>query len=101
MDSFTPRLHSLGVRASIGKGVRGACVKQALKDHGCVYFGATGGAGALLSMHIRKAELIAFAELGPEAIRMLSVSDLPLLVINDSVGGDLYVKADLAAMGLE
>ena len=101
MDSFAPRLHGLGVRASIGKGKRNDAVKQALKDHGGVYFGATGGAGALLSMRIAAARVIAFEDLGPEAIRELTVNDLPLLVINDSVGGDLYVKPDLAAAGLE
>ena len=97
MDSFTPRLHSLGLRASIGKGKRGEAVKQALKDHSCVYLGATGGAGALLSVRINAARPIAFEELGPEAIRQLTVTDLPLLVINDSVGGDLYVSPMLPA----
>lgn len=99
MDSFAPRLHSLGVRASIGKGKRNEAVKQALKDHTGVYFGATGGAGALLSLCITAAKVIAFAELGPEAIRELTVKDLPLLVINDSVGGDLYATPDLVAAG--
>ena len=97
MDSFTPRLHSLGLRASIGKGKRSEAVKQALKDHGGVYFGATGGAGALLSLCISSAKIIAFDELGPEAIRELTVTSFPLLVINDSVGGDLYVSPMLPA----
>ena len=101
MDSFAPRLHSLGVRATIGKGKRGEAVRQALKDHGCVYLGATGGAGALLSVRISAAKPIAFEELGPEAIRQLTVTDLPLLVINDSVGGDLYARPNLAAAGVE
>ena len=100
MDSYAPRLHSLGSKASIGKGKRNDAVKQALKDHGGVYFGATGGAGALLSMRIMSAKVVAFEELGPEAIRELTVKDLPLQVINDSVGGDLYVKPDLKAVGL-
>lgn len=100
MDSFTPRLHSLGVKASIGKGVRNEKVKQALKDYGAVYFGATGGAGALLSTRIKKAEVVAFPEMGPEAVRKLYVEDFPLLVINDSVGGELYVQPDLKAAGL-
>jgi fumarate hydratase subunit beta len=99
MDGFAPRLHSLGVRASIGKGKRGEAVKRALAEHGSVYFGATGGAGALLGTHITAARLIAFAELGPEAIRMLTVVNLPLLVINDCMGGDLYAVPDLAAAG--
>ena len=101
MDSYAPRLHSLGSKASIGKGKRSDEVKQALKDNGAVYFGATGGAGALLSMRITAAKVVAFDELGPEAIRELTVKDFPLLVINDSVGGDLYVKPDLKAVGLD
>jgi len=100
MDTYAPRLHSLGSKASIGKGKRNDAVKQALKDHGAVYFGATGGAGALLSMRIEAARVVAFEELGPEAIRELKVKDFPLLVINDSVGGDLYVQPDLKAVGL-
>jgi fumarate hydratase subunit beta len=100
MDSFTPRLHSLGLKASIGKGIRSEAVKQALKDYGAVYFGATGGVAALLSACIKEAEVIAFPEMGPEALRKLRVEKLPLLVINDSVGGELYVQPDLAAAGL-
>lgn len=100
MDSFAPRLHSLGVKASIGKGIRNEAVKQSLKDYGAVYFGATGGAGALLSTCIKEAEVVAFPEMGPEAIRKLRVEKLPLLVINDSVGGELYVQPDLKAVGL-
>lgn len=101
MDSYAPRLHSLGAKASIGKGKRNDEVKQALKDFGGVYFGAIGGAGALLSMRITAARVVAFDELGPEAIRELTVKDFPLLVINDSVGGDLYVQPNLKAVGLE
>lgn len=100
MDAFAPRLHSLGAKASIGKGIRNPAVIQALKDHGGVYFGATGGAGALLSTCIKEAKVVAFPEMGPEAIRELKVEDLPLLVINDSVGGELYVQANLKAVGL-
>jgi hydro-lyases, Fe-S type, tartrate/fumarate subfamily, beta region len=101
MDSYAPRLHALGCKASIGKGKRNEAVKQALKDYGAVYFGATGGAGALLSLCITASEIIAFEDLGAEAIRKLTVKDFPLLVINDSVGGDLYVAPNLAAVGLE
>ena len=101
MDSFTPRLHSLGLKASIGKGIRSEAVKQALKDYGAVYFGATGGAAALLSTCIKEAEVIAFPEMGPEALRKLRIEELPLLVINDSVGGELYVQPDRKAAGLE
>ncbi|MDR0339615.1 MAG: FumA C-terminus/TtdB family hydratase beta subunit [Desulfovibrio sp.] len=101
MDSYAPRLHSLGAKASIGKGKRDEAVKQALKDHGGVYFGATGGAGALISMRIEAARVVAFDDLGTEAIRELKVKEFPLLVINDACGGDLYVQPDLKAVGLE
>jgi len=101
MDTYAPRLHALGCKASVGKGKRSDAVKQALKDHGAVYFGATGGAGALLSKCITAARVIAFDELGPEAIRELSVIDFPLLVINDSHGGELYGQPDRKAAGLE
>jgi fumarate hydratase subunit beta len=100
MDSFAPRLYSLGVKGSIGKGIRNEAVKKSLKDYGAVYFGATGGAGALLSACIKEAEVVAFPEMGPEALRRLKVERLPLLVINDSVGGELYVQPDLKAAGL-
>lgn len=101
MDTYAPRLHALGCKASVGKGKRSDAVKQALSDHTAVYFGATGGAGALLSKCITAARVIAFDELGPEAIRELSVVDFPLLVINDSHGGELYVQPDRKAAGLE
>ena len=101
MDSFAPRLYSLGVKASIGKGQRAQPVRDAMREYGAVYFGATGGAGALLSNCIKEAEVIAFPEMGPEALRKLRVEDLPLLVINDSVGGELYVQPDLKAAGIE
>lgn len=101
MDSYAPRLHALGCKASIGKGKRSPAVKEALKEHTCVYFGATGGAGALLSQCITQARVIAFEELGPEAIRELTVVNLPLLVINDSMGSELYVQPDRTAAGLE
>lgn len=99
MDSFTPRLYSLGLKATIGKGIRNDEVKKALKEYGGVYFGATGGAGALLSSCIKKVEVIAFEEMGPEALRKLQVEAFPLLVINDSVGGELYVQPDVKATG--
>jgi fumarate hydratase subunit beta len=95
MDTYAPRLHSLGLKATIGKGKRSDEVKQALQDHTAVYFGATGGAGALLSQRIEAAEVIAYEDLGPEAIRALTVKDFPLLVINDSHGGELYAKPRL------
>lgn len=93
MDAYAPRLHSLGLKASIGKGRRNDEVKQALKDNTAVYFGATGGAGALLSQKIKAAEIVAYEDLGPEAIRALTVDEFPVTVINDSYGGELYVTA--------
>jgi len=91
MDSYAPRLHALGLKATIGKGRRNTEVRDALKEHTGVYLGATGGAGALLSQCITAATVIAYDDLGPEAIRELTVKDFPLLVINDCVGGELYV----------
>ncbi|SKA84409.1 fumarate hydratase subunit beta [Paucidesulfovibrio gracilis DSM 16080] len=95
MDTYAPRLHSLGLKASIGKGKRNDAVKNALKEHKAVYFGATGGAGALLSQCIEQSKVIAFDELGPEAVRAMKVKDFPLLVVNDCHGGELYVKPKL------
>ena len=92
MDTYAPRLHSLGVKASIGKGKRSPEVRKALQEHTGVYFGATGGAGALLSQCITSAKVIAFDDLGPEAIRELTVKDFPLLVVNDSHGNEQYAK---------
>jgi fumarate hydratase subunit beta len=95
MDSYAPRLHSLGLKGSIGKGKRNDAVKAALREHKAVYLGATGGAGALLSQRITDAKVIAYDDLGPEAIRELTVKDFPLLVINDCYGGELYVQPNL------
>lgn len=101
MDTYAPRLHALGQKASIGKGKRSDEVKAALQEHTAVYFGATGGAGALLSKCIKEAKVIAFDDLGPEALRELTVEDFPLLVINDSHGGELYAVPDRKAAGLD
>ena len=95
MDAYAPRLIGLGLKASIGKGKRSDAVKEAMRQHRAVYFGATGGAGALLSKCIIKSTVIAFDELGPEAVREMTVKDFPLLVINDAFGGELYAKPDL------
>ncbi len=97
MDTFAPRLYELGMKASIGKGKRNDDVKTAMQQHKGVYFGATGGAGALLSNSIVESTVIAFEELGPEAVRAMKVKDFPLLVINDCHGGELYVKPDVDA----
>jgi fumarate hydratase subunit beta len=90
MDAYAPRLIALGLKASIGKGKRSDAVKEAMQRHRAVYFGATGGAGALLSKCITASKVIAFDELGPEAVREMTVKDFPLLVINDAFGGELY-----------
>ncbi|GAB6057355.1 Fe-S-containing hydro-lyase [Desulfonatronum parangueonense] len=96
MDSYTPRLHSLGVKATIGKGKRNQDVKDALVRHNAVYFAATGGAGALLSQRIETSKVIAFEDLGPEAVHELVVRDFPLLVVNDAFGGELYATPNLS-----
>jgi len=90
MDSFAPTLHALGLKGTIGKGSRSEEVKQALKQHKAVYLAAVGGAGALISKSIEASEVIAYPELGPEAIRKVKVKDFPCIVINDMYGGDLY-----------
>jgi fumarate hydratase subunit beta len=90
MDVYTPRLLAQGLKGMIGKGARSQEVREAIKQYRTVYLGATGGAGALLSQSIKKAEVIAFAELGPEAVRRLEVEDFPAVVINDCFGNDLY-----------
>jgi fumarate hydratase subunit beta len=90
MDFFTPKLIESGLRAMIGKGNRSAEVVQAIKKHKAVYFGAIGGIAALMSQCVKKVELFVYEDLGPEAIRKLTVSDLPLVIINDSEGNDLY-----------
>lgn len=90
MDSYAPKLHELGLKGTIGKGSRSEEVKEALKKHKAVYLAAVGGAGALISKSIEGAEIIAYPELGPEAIRRVKVKDFPCIVINDMYGGDLY-----------
>lgn len=90
MDSYTPTLIRLGLKAMIGKGKRSPEVLAAMQEYHAVYLGATGGAGALISQCIKDAKVIAFPELGPEAIHRLEVEDLPTIVINDCQGRDLY-----------
>jgi len=90
MDVYTPLLLSKGVRGLIGKGIRSQAVRDALKDSEAVYFAATGGVAALLSRQIKKAEIAAFPELGPEAVYRLEFSDFPLTVACDANGGDIY-----------
>jgi len=93
MDPYAPLLLAKGLKAMIGKGQRSQEVIKACKDHTAVYFCATGGAAALLSKSIQKSEVIAFDQLGPEAIRKLTVKDMPLIVINDCYGRDLYAQS--------
>jgi fumarate hydratase subunit beta len=90
MDKYTPYLLELGLKGMIGKGPRGQGVKDAIVKYKAVYFAAIGGAGALISKAIRKAEVIAYPELGTEAVMRLEVEDFPAVVVNDVYGGDLY-----------
>jgi fumarate hydratase subunit beta len=92
MDSYSPQLMAAGLKGMIGKGARSAVVKDAIKKYGAVYMGAIGGAGALLSRRIIKSEVIAYEELGPEAVLRIEVKDFPVTVINDIYGGDLYTE---------
>jgi fumarate hydratase subunit beta len=90
MDSYSPRLIAEGLKGMIGKGMRSEVVKEAMTKYHAVYFGAIGGAGALAARSIKKSEVVAYEELGAEAIRRLEVADFPVTVVNDSYGGDLY-----------
>jgi len=90
MDTFTPSLLGLGLKGTIGKGYRSQAVRDALRAHKGVYFGAIGGAGAVLSQFIKKLSIVAYEDLGTEAIRRLEVEGFPAIVINDCHGGDLY-----------
>lgn len=90
MDPYTPLLVKKGLKGMIGKGNRSREVKEALQKYNAVYFAAVGGAAALISRCIKESRVVAYPELGPEAIRELLVEDLPLLVANDPYGGDLY-----------
>ena len=90
MDPYTPRLLAEGLKGMIGKGSRTPAVRAAMKQYKAVYFAATGGAGALIAKRIKKAETVAYPELGAEAVLRLEVADLPVVVINDIYGGDLY-----------
>lgn len=90
MDAYTPRLLSVGLKAMIGKGLRSEAVKEAIQKYKSVYFAAVGGAAALIAKSITKSDVVAYEELGPEAILRLEVKDFPAVVINDMYGGDLY-----------
>ncbi len=90
MDPYAPVLIARGLKAMIGKGIRGEEVINAMKRYKALYFAATGGAGALLSKAIKQAEVVAYEDLGTEAIRRLVVKDFPAIVVNDIYGNDLY-----------
>ncbi len=90
MDAYAPTLIERGLKGMIGKGKRNDAVKDAMQSHKAVYFAAIGGAGALMAKSILSAEVIAYPELGPEAIRKLEVTNFPVIVANDAHGGDLY-----------
>lgn len=90
MDAYSPTLIALGQTGMIGKGKRSQEVIDAMKQHGCVYFGAIGGCGALLSKCIKKSEIVAYPDLGPEAVRRLEVENFPVVVVIDSNGENLY-----------
>jgi fumarate hydratase subunit beta len=90
MDTYSPRLIAEGLNGMIGKGMRSKEVKEAMKKYRAVYLGAIGGAGALISGCIRKVEVVAYDDLGPEALRRIEVEDFPVTVVNDIYGGDLY-----------
>jgi fumarate hydratase subunit beta len=90
MDPYTPRLLELGLRGMIGKGKRSREVVEAMVKHKGVYMAAIGGAGALMARAVKAARIIAYEDLGPEAVRELTVEDLPVIVVNDTLGNDLY-----------
>ncbi|MGQ9645699.1 MAG: Fe-S-containing hydro-lyase [Thermodesulfobacteriota bacterium] len=94
MDAYSPALMSRGLKGMIGKGMRSDAVKEAMKKYKAVYFAATGGAGALLAKRVKKAGVVAYEDLGPEAIQRLEVEDLPVIVVNDVRGNDLYVEGE-------
>ncbi|MDD4877180.1 MAG: Fe-S-containing hydro-lyase, partial [Dehalococcoidales bacterium] len=90
MDSYSPRLIAEGLKGMVGKGMRSQEVKDAMTKYKAVYLAAIGGAGALISKCIKKAEVVAYDDLGAEAIRRLEVKNFPVTVVNDVYGGDLY-----------
>jgi fumarate hydratase subunit beta len=93
MDKYAPRLLDLGLKGMIGKGKRSEAVKEAIVRNGAVYFAAVGGAGALLSKSITASKVVAYDDLGTEAIRELEVKDFPVIVVIDSEGNNLYETA--------
>jgi fumarate hydratase subunit beta len=90
MDPHSPMLVERGLRGMVGKGSRSEVVLEAMREHGCVYFGAVEGTAALLADCVKEAEIVAYEDLEAEAIRRLVVEDFPVVVVNDLYGGDLY-----------
>ena len=90
MDKYAPRLLALGLKGMIGKGARSEPVREAMKRYRAIYFGAVGGAGAYLSRYVKKVEIVAYEDLGTEAIRRMEVDGFPVIVVNDCHGNDLY-----------
>ena len=101
MDAFSPQLLALGNKIMIGKGKRSAAVKKACCENGAVYLAALGGAGALMAQCVKSLEVIAWPELGCEAVRRLTVENMPLTVILDSHGGDLYESGPAAYLSAQ
>ncbi|MEW5693470.1 MAG: Fe-S-containing hydro-lyase [Candidatus Hydrogenedentota bacterium] len=91
MDSYAPELMKLGMKGMIGKGMRKDNVREAIKKFKCIYFAAVGGAAALIAKTIKECKIIAYEDLGPEAINRLYVEKFPCVVVNDIYGGDLYI----------
>jgi fumarate hydratase subunit beta len=96
MDRYTPALLAAGIKATIGKGFRSAAVREAMQQHKAVYFAAIGGAGVLISRAIVSHEVIAWPELGAEALQRLEVRDFICFVVNDTAGNDLYEQGRVA-----
>jgi fumarate hydratase subunit beta len=92
MDRYTPRLLELGLKGAIGKGGRGETVRPLFREHTACYFAALGGGGALASRRVREARVVAFEDLGPEAIFELTFDDFPAWVVNDCYGADYYAQ---------
>lgn len=90
MDAYSPLLIERGLRGMVGKGLRSQTVRDSMSEHGCVYFGAVEGTAALLARCVKEVELIAYEDLGAEAVRRLTVEEFPVTVVNDLYGGDLY-----------
>ncbi len=90
MDAYSPKLMEIGLKGMIGKGMRKKEVIEAMKKYKAVYLAATGGAAALIAKAVKKAEIVAYEDLGPEAINRLEVVDFPAIVVNDTKGNDLY-----------